>query len=137
MRGGTRIKGHPDVWAFLTIVTFPIVLVTADSLGIEGLWPFLVAALATAFVIVLEAAVRGRLWIFEKGFIDHISHPEMPARLVLVLGITLLILESALIFFVASDRRFDLSLLGLVARKQCAARAYEADAARLCDLLTR
>lgn len=135
MKGGKRKNnGHPEVWAVLTILTFPIVLVATDVLDFEGLWPFLLALSATFIVILLEALVRGKLWIFEKGFIDHISHPELPARIIIFVGATLLILETALIFSVATNRRFDKTLLGIVLRKSCSAK-YDPSSAALCDFL--
>lgn len=122
MPGGKRQNGHPEVWAFLTIITFPIVLIATDLLGAEGLWPFGFALLGTFSILVLEAVVRGRLWPFEEGFIDRIGHPDTPLRILIFLGATLLILETTLIFAVSTDRRFDPALIGFITDKECAAR---------------
>lgn len=122
MPGGKRRQGHPEVWAFLTIITFPIVLIATDLLGAEGLWPFGFALLGTFSILILEAVVRGRLWPFEEGFIDSIGHPDTPLRILIFLGATLLILETTLIFAVTTDRRFDPALIGFITDKECAAR---------------
>jgi len=114
-------RGHPAVWAFLTIVSFPIVLMASDALGARGLWPFAYAILATLAVLILELLVRGGLWPFEKGFVEHIGHPDTPIRILIFIGATLLVLETALIFTVATDRRIDPELVRFVAEKQCSA----------------
>ncbi len=129
-------QGHPEVWAFLTIITFPIVLITSSILGAEGWWPFLFAILATFSVLVLEAIVRGRLWPFEKGFVDHIGHPETPYRILVFLGATLLILETVVVVGVATDPRFDGPLLGLIIQKQCGLRKTSKIADSVCRFLT-
>jgi hypothetical protein len=129
-------QGHPEVWAFLTIVTFPIVLIASELLGAGGWWPFLYAILATFSVLVLEAIVRGRLWPFEQGFVNHIGHPETPYRILVFLGATLLILETVVVVGVATDPRFDGPLLGLVIQKQCALRNASRVADSVCRFLT-
>jgi hypothetical protein len=135
MKGGKqKNNGHPEIWAVLTILTFPIVLVATDVLDFEGMWPFMIALTATFVVILFEALVRGKLWIFEKGFVDHISHPELPARIIIFVGATLLILETALIFSVATNRQFDRTMLGLVMRKSCSAK-YDKTSVALCNFL--
>lgn len=128
--------GHPEIWAFLTIITFPLVLIASDLLGAGGWWPFLYAILATFSILVLEAIVRGRLWPFEKGFVDHIGHPETPYRILVFLGATLLILETVVVVGAATDPRFDSALLGLVIEKQCAIRESSRVADSVCRFLT-
>lgn len=136
MSGGNKRRGHPEVWASLTLMTFPVVLVATDILGIGGLWPFFLAMAATLGVLILEALVRGRLWPFEDKFSLGLEHPDTPVRILLFAGATLLILETALIYVVALDRRFDLELLSFIARKQCAARQIDPVADKVCKLLT-
>jgi hypothetical protein len=129
-------NGHPEVWAFLTIITFPIVLIASELLGAGGWWPFLYAILATFSVLVLEAIVRGRLWPFEKGFVNHIGHPETPFRILVFLGATLLILQTVLIVGAATDPRFDAPLLGLIIKKECALRTFYPVSESICRFLT-
>jgi len=129
-------NGHPEVWAFLTIITFPIVLIASELLGAGEWWPFLYAILATFSVLVLEAIVRGRLWPFEQGFVNHIGHPETPFRILVFLGATLLILQTVLIVGVATDPRFDAPLLGLIIKKECALRSFSPVSETVCRFLT-
>lgn len=116
--------GHPFVWAFLTLATFPVVLVATDMLGAGGLWSFAYAVVSTLLVLALEAAVRGRLWPFEPQFAECLGHPETPVRILVFMGGVLLILETGLILGVATDLRSDPALIGLVMRKECGARQY-------------
>lgn len=119
MQTKKRSQGHPRVWAALTLITFPVVLLTADALDVPGLWPFVYALLGTFLIFMLEALVRRRLWPFEMEFSTTFAHPETPYRILLLLGITLLILETVLIIGVATDRRFDDALVRLILHKQC------------------
>ncbi|MCI0479292.1 hypothetical protein L0Y59_02000 [Candidatus Uhrbacteria bacterium] len=114
-------NGHPNLWAFLTLATFPVVLIATDMIGLDGIWPFVYAALATLIVLALEGVIRGRLWPFEPHFAETLGHPDTPIRIILFLGAILLVLETALIALFAFDRKANLALLGLVARTQCAA----------------
>lgn len=109
------------MWAFLTLATFPVVLIAMDMLGLRGIWPFAYATVATLIVLALEGTIRGKLWPFEPIFAEFLGHPDTPIRIILFLGAVLLVLETSLIAIFALDRRTDLALIGLVARKQCAA----------------
>lgn len=129
-------RGQPEVWALLTLITFPIVLIATDLLGVKGLWPFGFAVLATFGVLTLEAIVRGRLWPFEDRFLEPIAHPATPFRILLFLGATLLVLETLLIFAVTTDRRFDPALIDLVIRKECGAR-QDSNSDMWCRFLSR
>ncbi len=121
MPGGRRKNNHPTLWAFLTIVTFPIVLISADILDVRGALPFIFAIVATLLILTLEVAVTRRLWMFEDKFINRIGDPEMHIRLLIFVGAMLLILESALILITATDRRMDPLLLQMIVNKQCSA----------------
>jgi hypothetical protein len=131
----TKTKGHPGVWAFLTVLTFPIVLVATDIMGFPGLLPFVYAALATLGILMLEALVRGRLWPFEPEFEKVIGEPELPLRLLIFLAALVLVLESFVIFVAIINRGFDTVLLQLITTKECAA-AYDTNAVSLCEHLT-
>jgi hypothetical protein len=121
MPGGKRKKIHSSLWAFLTIITFPVVLVSADILDVRGILPFIFAIVATLFILTLEVAITGRLWMFEDKFINRIGDPEMHIRLLVFVGAFLLILESALILIAATNRRMDPLLLQMIVNKQCSA----------------
>lgn len=127
-------KGHPKVWAVISVIAFPVVLLAAQGLGAPGLWPIVWAASATLLVLLCEVMARGRLWISEPNLAEFISHPETPIRLLIFSGAILLILETALIFLVATNRRMDDGLIGLVMRKQCSAE-YDKTARSLCGYL--
>lgn len=134
MKGGQN--GHPEIWAVLTIITFPIVLIASEFLDVGQWWSFIYALIATFCVLVLEAIVRGRLWPFEHGFINSIGHPETPFRIMVFLGATLLILETIAIVGAVTDPRFDEGLISLVLQKQCAIRRVSKTGDTICRILT-
>lgn len=119
MHGGHVTKGHPNIWAFLSIIAFPIVLLSMDVLGVSGLWPFIMAMGATLLILVLEAIVRGRIWPFEPGFAEHLGHPDLPMRLAIFMAATLFLLQTAFFIAVSVDPRFDESIMAFVLRRQC------------------
>lgn len=134
MKGGQN--GHPEIWAVLTIITFPIVLIACEFLEVGQWWSFIYALLATFCVLVLEAIVRGRLWPFEHGFINSIGHPETPFRIMVFLGATLLVLETVAIVGAVTDPRFDEGLISLVIQKECRMRHHSKSADAICRILT-
>ncbi|MEO5927329.1 MAG: hypothetical protein ABIO72_01370 [Patescibacteria group bacterium] len=137
MNGGGKNAGHPEIWAVLTIITFPIVLIASGVLGVGQWWSIIFAILATFSVLVLETIVRGRLWPFEKGFVDSIGHPETPFRIMVFLGATLLVLETVAILGAVTDPRFDEGLLSLVIRKECGIRHFSRSSDLMCRFLTQ
>ncbi|MEK7655171.1 MAG: hypothetical protein AAB386_00610 [Patescibacteria group bacterium] len=136
MPGGRRKNNHPTLWAFLTILTFPIVLISADILDVRGALPFIFAIVATLLILTMEVAATGKLWMFEDKFINRIGDPEMHVRLLIFVGAMLLVFESALILLTATDRRMDPLLLQMIVNKQCSAPRGLDDEQNLCrDLL--
>ncbi len=129
--------GHPSIWAVLTLLAFPIVLVTTNMLGVQGLRPFWYALIATFVVLLLEALVRGRLWPFEDGFIESIGHPETPFRIFVFLGSLLLLIETVFIFSILTDKNLDQALVRLVAQKNCTATVETQGQKDVCRLLTQ
>lgn len=117
----TRGRGTPGFWALATVLAFPGVLLVADASGFSAAWSVVLAICASVSVIALEILVRGHMWIFEEKYVETFRHPKTPLRILAVAGGALLILESALILTVATDRGADDALLGLVLRKECAA----------------
>jgi hypothetical protein len=136
MHGGEKHTGHPEIWAVLTIITFPIVLIASELLDVGQWWSIIFAFMATFCILVLETIVRGRLWPFEKGFINSIGHPETPFRIMVFLGATLLLLETVAVFGAVTDPRFDEGLLSLVIKKECSIRHYSPNADMICRFLT-
>ena len=128
--------GHPGFWAALTMLTFPAILVLGTAYDVSVLWAFADAVGVTLLIFVAEAVLRRRLWIFEVGYVEHISHPDTPWRILVFLGMVLLVLETALILVTVTDRRMDRSLLRLVVSKECIS-PRDDSALALCEQLTR
>jgi len=131
----SKHRGTPGFWAALTILAFPVVLLSTDLLGLSGLWPFALAILASLAILALEILVRGRMWMFEEEYAERLHHPRTPIRIILVAAGVVLILETALILAVAVDRRTNDALLGLVLRKECRVAETDAFAQSLCRFL--
>jgi len=106
-------------WAITTIAVFPITLLATDWIGFESVWSFVLGILASLSALALEIMFRGRMWIFEDEFVERFHHPETAKRIFLVTAGTVLLLETALILVVSTDRRFDNAMLALVHRKEC------------------
>lgn len=112
-------KGHPNVWAFLTLIAFPIVLLSTDVLGATGIWPFVLAMGATLLILLLEAIVRGKIWPFEPGYAEHLGHPDLPMRLVLFMAGCLFVLQTAFFIAVSVNPNFDESIMAFIQQRQC------------------
>lgn len=119
MAGGHVTKGHPNVWAFLTLIAFPIVLLSTDVLGASGIWPFLFAMGSTLLILALEAIVRGKIWPFEPGYAEYLGHPDLPMRLVIFMAACLFLLQTAFFVAVSVDPHFDESIMAFILQRQC------------------
>lgn len=128
--------GHPRVWAVLTILAFPIVLLAGEIFGFSWAVSFGLALLASFLILCLEGLTRKRSWLFEKPFEDLLGQPDLSLRLIVFVGALLLILESALILIIATNEDFTEQLVELTLYKQCYAEKSRADS-RLCAYLKK
>ncbi|MBU1907761.1 hypothetical protein KKF59_01355 [Patescibacteria group bacterium] len=129
-------SGHPRVWAVLTILAFPVVLLAGEIFGLSWAASFGLALLASFLILCLEGLIRKRSWLFEKPFEDLLSHPELSFRLIFFVGALLLILESALILIMATNENFTEQFVELTLHKQCYAGKSRTDS-RLCAYLKK
>lgn len=106
-------------WAIITIASFPIVALSLAAMGWKSYTAFLMACLATLAILLIEAIVRGRVWIFQKNYQHIFDHEETPFRILVVTGGVLLVLETILLIQFFQNPAMDGYILNLVARKQC------------------
>jgi len=116
---------HPDhkqadaVWALITLMTFPSVALSLAGLGWRSVTSFVFACLATLAVLVVQALVSGRIWIFNDRFRHIFDHEQTPFRILVVSGGVLLVLETFLILQFLQNPSMDSFFLNIIARKQC------------------
>jgi hypothetical protein len=107
------------VWAAITIISLPIVALSLTALGSHPALSFLLGASFTFSIIVIEAVIRGRTWIFSKTFHEIFGHQETAFRLLVVIGGVLLIIQTAFVIQLLRNPNMDTMLLNLIIQKQC------------------
>jgi hypothetical protein len=107
------------VWAVITLASFPVVALSLAALGWRNYTAFIMACLVSLAILLVEALVRGQVWIFHKKYQHIFDSQETPFRILVVTGGVLLILETILIIQFFQNPSMDGYILNLVARKQC------------------
>lgn len=107
------------VWALLSVVTFIVVFLAYTVQGFGTVHPFLFAGAAMFCTLALEGLARGKIWLFEPGYLDAASHHATSVRMMVFAGAFLLILETALLLAFATDPHFDGVMLRLIEQKHC------------------
>ncbi len=92
-----RTDLRPLVWAALSLTAYLVTFVIAVSLGVPGPLPFVYGGLAMLGVMLSEACLRGKLWLFEPAFSRTFGHPEIAHRLTFFSMGLLLVLETSII----------------------------------------
>ncbi len=115
----TVTAGSDFAWAAVTIISLPVVALSMTSLGLHPALSFLLGASFTFMVIVIEAIIRGKTWIFSETFQDIFGHNETAFRILIVAGGALLILQTAFVIQLLRNPNMDTMLLNLIIQKQC------------------
>jgi len=111
--------GSDFAWAAVTIISLPVVALAMTTLGLHPALSFLLGASFTFLVIVIEAIIRGKTWIFSETFQNVFGHNETAFRLLIVAGGALLILQTAFVLQLLRNPNMDTMLLNLIIQKQC------------------
>lgn len=111
-------KRASDFWAFLTIMAFPIALLTTSWFGVSQVEAFVWGMIASIAALTTNAMMEGRLWMFDPKWQSRFEHPEFSFRLAVVTGAILLLLESAVMVMLFSGN-VDRNLMGIVFERQC------------------
>lgn len=82
------------VWAALTMTSFMVAYIASQLMGAISILPFVFGGTAMIAVMLSEAFLRGRVWIFEPGFREIFGKPDISYRILIFCGICLLLLES-------------------------------------------
>ncbi len=112
-------SGSDFVWAAVTIITLPTVALSLTAFNWHPALAFLAGAVCTIIMVVLEAIVRGKTWIFSELFKNTFSHQETAFRLLVGIGGVLLILQTAFVLQILRNPGLDSMLLNLILQKQC------------------
>lgn len=110
------------VWAVIGIASFPTVALSLAALGWKTYTSFIMACVVTLAILLIEALVRGKIWIFQKQFEHIFNHQETPFRVLVVAGGALLVLETLLLIQFFQNPAMDRFILNMVAKKQCSNR---------------
>ena len=108
-----------DFWAFLTIFAFPFAMLVASSYGATAFSSFVYGAYGSLGILVANYVTCGKLWMFTAHWHRRFDHPDFSYRLAVISGAILLILETAFIVFLFTDRSMDRVLLSIVVDRQC------------------
>jgi hypothetical protein len=112
-------SGSDFVWAAVSILTLPVVALSLTGIGLHPALAFLAGGVSTVAVVILEAIIRGKTWIFSELFKDAFGHHETAFRLLVGIGGVLLILQTAFVLQILRNPGMDSMLLNLILQKQC------------------
>ncbi len=116
---GNQTSGADFVWAAITVVSLPIAALSISALGIHPALSFLLGALITFLIFVVEVIIRGKSWIFSDKFHEIFGHHETAFRILVVIGGALLILQTAFVLQLLVSPQMDTIMLNLILQKQC------------------
>ncbi len=130
---GSQTNSDPRaaIWAALTIAAFPLVALSMSWMGIHPLVSFLLGALASLLVLLVEGMFRRRLWISEPAIAHVLGDPMLGYRMLIVLGIILLVFETFLLAGFLTNPSFDKPIVRFILNRQCV-QPENALFARLC-----
>ncbi len=123
-----------DYWAVATIVALPVTMFAASRVGVSSVSAFFVGMLGSLAVLVLNACMEGRLWMFSSAWRGRFESPDFSFRLAVVSGVLFLMLETSLLFIFFTSPSLDRSLMQMVFARHC---AYpRGDYMQICDVIT-
>ncbi|MDF1496994.1 MAG: hypothetical protein P1P90_02945 [Patescibacteria group bacterium] len=111
--------GSDFVWAAVTIMSLPVVAISLTAMGLHPALGFILGGCFTFILIILEAIIRGKTWIFSETFQNIFGHSDTSFRLLIVAGGALLILQTAFVLQLLRNPNMDTMLLNLIIQKQC------------------
>ena len=106
-------------WALLTIFVFPVVLLLAASRGIGYGASFVIGISASFSVLVMNALMERRLWIFTHPWRRCFEATDFAFKLAMVSGVILLLIETSLLVFFFTDKSLDASTMNLILSRNC------------------
>ncbi len=112
-------SGSDFVWAAVSITTLPIVALSLTAFNWHPALAFLAGGICTVVIVILEAIIRGKTWIFSELFKDAFGHHDTAFRLLVGIGGILLILQTAFVLQILRNPGLDSMLLNLILQKQC------------------
>jgi hypothetical protein len=107
------------LWATLTLIAFPIVALSLGWLGMDPLQSFFLGALASLLVLLIEGATRGRWWMSDPAIAKILEDRALPLRLVVLVGILVLLFQSALLVGFLTSDVMDYPVLRFVLEREC------------------
>jgi len=118
-------KTHTELWAALTILSFPLVATCAILAGLNSFVGFFGGAFASVLVITLEALSTGRVWIADTRVTSWLGHPTFGFRLTAFVGVVMLIFETYIIVGFLANSGYDPGLLNFILNRNCSGKASQ------------
>jgi hypothetical protein len=129
---GKKHRGHPALWATLTLAVFPLVTMSLSAMGVGPFRSFLGGAAATLLVLLLEAAARGRWWMADPGIAHIMNDPAFGTRLLIVTGTVVLLFQSFVLVGLLTSGGYDGNVARFILMRQCTAGSQDPLFGRLC-----
>ncbi len=123
-----------DFWAFLTVMAFPIAILTTTAFGFSQMQAFYWGMLASIAALFANSMMEGHLWMFDPKWKTKFERPDFSFRLAVTTGAILLLLESAVLVMLFSGN-VERNLMGIVFERTC--RAPEPHQVEFCHFLDR
>ncbi len=127
-------KKASDFWAFLTVMAFPIAVLTTTALGFNHIEAFFWGMASSIAALFTNAMMEQRLWMFDPKWQVRFEQPDFSFRLAIVAGAVLLLLESAVLVLLFSGN-VERNLMGIVFERQC--RHPQPHQVEFCKMLDR
>lgn len=140
-RRGKKIKGRScdpqaALWAGITLITFPIITTCANILGWNPVIGFLLGALGSGSIILIEYFTRKTIWMHDKCFKEWLDHPDTVFRLIAFIAAIMLTFQTILVSAFIFNTSFDSNITKFVLKRQCEV-PTDTFFLRVCDLLER
>lgn len=110
---------HVELWASLTILSFPIIATSSILLGFNAFVGFFSGAVACILVIALEALTTGKVWIADTRVTSWLGHPTFGFRLTAFVGVVMLLFETYILVGFLANPALDAGMLNFILNREC------------------
>lgn len=93
-------------WMIATLVAFPAGLSLATVAGLGSVLSFIVGALGSLLVLLLNILLEHEFWMFDAHWRFRFEDPDFSHRLLVVSGALLLMIQTSFLVFFVLDRPF-------------------------------
>ena len=109
-RGHAHCRAH-HYWMVATLVAFPIGLAFATMVGLGPVLSFLMGAVGSLVVLLLNILLEHEFWMFDSHWRLRFEDPDFSHRLLVVSGALLLVIQTSFFIFLLIDQPFAVKLV--------------------------